>query len=647
MRVYHFISKLFSAVIMLVCPGYFFANAQSCPPNIDFETGTFDGWTCYTGFVEVINNQNVINITPSGGPVFNRHTMYTANSGDGVDQYGGFPVNCPNGSKHSIRLGNNSAGTQAEGVSYEFTIPAGQNIYNLIYHYAVVFQDPNHEIYQQPRLEIEITNVTDNKTINCSSFTFIPYGSLLPGFFESTNPGGSTPVWCKDWSAVSVNLDGNAGKTIRLFFKTADCTFKKHFGYAYIDVNSECSSEFVGAAYCPDDTAVNLTAPFGYQNYTWYDKNFTRVLGTKQTITISPPPAAGTTYAVAVVPYNGYGCVDTLFAKLSDTLTVKANAGNDTLSCNKSPVQIGANSKPGLVYSWNPAAGLSDPNVSNPVAMPDITTSYILTARHDGGGCVDKDTVHVKASIIDSSLRLVGSPKYCSDSGDSAILHVQPTANIQWFKDNNLINGAYNAAYRVSETGYYYASLVNMDGCSINTKKQDILIEDPTPGINYELLYAVIELPLDLNARHFGDSILWNPGTFLNTQTSYTPIFNGTSEQLYFIQIKTNAGCVTVDTQLVKTIKGVEIYVPTAFSPNNDGLNDILHPILRGIKEFHYFKIFNRLGQQIFESKSAQTGWDGVFKGIPQNAQVVVWVFEGLGVDNKIYQQKGSTMLLR
>src|SRR5487761_1949030 len=229
MRVYHFISKLFSAVIMLVCPGYFFANAQSCPPNIDFENGTFDGWTCYTGFVEVINNQNVINITPSGGPIFNRHTMYTANSGDGVDQYGGFPVNCPNGSKHSIRLGNNSAGTEAEGVSYEFTIPAGQNIYNLIYHYAVVFQDPNHEIYQQPRLEIEITNVTDNKTINCSSFTFIPYGSLLPGFFESTNPGGSTPVWCKDWSAVSVNLDGNAGKTIRLFFKTADCTFKKHF----------------------------------------------------------------------------------------------------------------------------------------------------------------------------------------------------------------------------------------------------------------------------------------------------------------------------------------------------------------------------------------------------------------------------------
>ena len=148
--------------------------------------------------------------------------------------------------------------------------------------------------------------------------------TLLPGFFQSPNPGGDTPVWCKDWSAVSVNLDGNAGKTIRLFFKTADCTFKKHFGYAYIDVNSECSSEFVGSTYCKDDTAVNLTAPFGYQNYTWYNNTFTKVLGTQQTITFQPPPPPGSTFAVIVVPYNGYGCVDTLYARLEDSLSVIA-----------------------------------------------------------------------------------------------------------------------------------------------------------------------------------------------------------------------------------------------------------------------------------------------------------------------------------
>jgi gliding motility-associated-like protein len=646
MGVYHFRFQLLSVGLVL-CPGYFFVNAQNCPPNIDFETGTFDGWTCYIGSATVVNGHNVISLYPSGRPIPNRHTMYNANSGNGVDQYGGFPVNCPNGSGHSIRLGNNSAGTEAEGLSYEFTIPADQNIYSLIYHYAVVFQDPNHLEYQQPRLVIEITNVTDNKIIDCSSFTFIPYGSLLPGFFESPHPNGETPVWCKDWSAVSVNLDGNAGKTIRFFFKTSDCTFRRHFGYAYIDVNSECNSEFVGAAYCPDDTAVNVTAPYGYQGYTWYNNTFTRVLGTQQTIRFTPPPIAGTTYAVALVPYNGYGCLDTLYAKLIDTLTVTSNAGGDTLSCNHNQVPIGAISKPGLVYSWSPAAGLSDPHIANPLAAPDNTTSYILRTSHDGSGCIDTDTVVVRASIIDNSLQLTGKAMYCSHSGDSAILRVQPTDNIQWFKDNGIINGANQTVCRITEAGEYYAMLFNNAGCSVSSLKQNIVIDDPRPGINYPVQYAVIDLPLGLEARQFGDIILWSPGNWLNTRTSYTPIFNGPSEQLYTIEIKTNSGCVTVDTQLVKTIKNVEMYVPTAFTPNNDGRNDLLRPILMGIKELRYFRIFNRLGQLLFEAKSDQAGWDGTLQGIPQTSQVVVWMMEGIGVDNNIYRRKGSSLLVR
>lgn len=632
---------------LFLFPGYLVAYAQDCPPNIDFETGTFSGWTCYTGSSGEINGVNTITLRNSGGPVFNRHTMYSSFPGDGEDPYGGFPVNCPNGSGRSIRLGNDEAGTQAEGVSYEFTIPANQDIYSLIYHYAVVFQDPNHEIYQQPRLELEITNVSDNSIIQCSSFTFIPYGSILPGFFESPNPGGDTPVWCKDWSAVSVNLNGLAGKTIRLFFKTADCTFRRHFGYAYIDVNSECSSEFVGASYCPDDTIVNVTAPYGYQSYTWFDNSFSRVLGSEQKISFTPLPVPGTTFAVQVVPYNGYGCLDTLYATLEDDLTVTANAGNDILSCNRAPVPIGANSKPGLSYSWSPATGLSNPNSANPLAAPGNTTAYVLTANHDGGGCKDTDTVLVKASIIDTSLQLNGKDMYCSDSGDSAILRTGFAENIQWYRDNNIMSGFTQRDNRISRTGTYYAFLSNSDGCSIMSEKKTITIDDPRDGVTYPVEYAVIDLPLDLEARQFGDTVLWNPGTWLNTPTSFTPVFDGLSDQLYTIEIKTKSGCVTIDTQLVKVVPGVEVHVPTAFTPNKDGLNDFLRPIVMGIKEIRYFKIFNRWGQLIYETKTERPGWDGLLKGEPVSTQVVVWVLEGVGVDNRIYLRKGTSVLVR
>lgn len=642
-RFYDFLLPLFAGLISITC--CFTVAAQICPPNIDFESGTFSGWTCYTGYTSAVGAQNVISLSPSGAPVYNKHTMYSSNTAE-VDPYGGFPVSCPNGSGHSIRLGSTTAGGEAEGISYEFTIPANANSYSLIYNYAVVFQSPNHRENEQPRMEIEITNVTDNSLISCASFTFIALGSSLPGFLVSSQ-SDSISVLYKDWSAVSVDLSGNAGKTIRLMFKTADCTFRRHFGYAYIDVNSECSSNFVGANYCPDDTIINVTAPYGYQGYTWYDSSLTNILGTTQILTLSPPPASGTTIAVTLEPYNGYGCPNTLFTQLKDSLVISANAGRDTLSCNKVPVPIGVNPKAGILYNWTPAAGLSKTDIANPFASPDTTTRYIVTSNNSGGGCRSSDTVLVRSSIIDNSLQLIGKAIFCIDNGDSALLKVQPTRSIQWFKNDIAINGARQTTNRITTGGAYYALLVNALGCSATTEKQTIFIDKAKPGITYPVEYAVINLPIDLKARPIGDTVLWNPGASLNNPASFTPTFTGALEKLYTINITTAAGCLTVDTQLVKTITRVEIYVPTAFTPNNDGKNDYLRPILKGIKSVRYFRVFNRWGQLLFEMKNEQPGWDGNFKGLAQQTQTVVWILGCAGVDGVDYMQKGTSILLR
>jgi gliding motility-associated-like protein len=563
-----------------------------------------------------------------------------------VDPFGGFPVICPNGSGHSIKLGSTTAGGEAEGVSYEFTIPANDNSYTLMYNYAVVFQSPNHRDYEQPRMEIEVVNITDNTTISCASFSFIALGTSLPGFLTSSN-SDTTTVLYKNWSAVSVDLSGNAGKKIRLFFKTTDCTFRRHFGYAYIDVNSECSGNFVGATYCPDDKEINVTGPAGYAGYTWYDSAMTTVLGTQQILNLSPPPASGTTIAIKLEPYAGFGCPKTLFTTLRDSLTIVADAGEDTLSCNMNPVPIGNNPKPGLKYAWSPVVGLSDPNSANPTAGPDQTTTYIVTTTNSGGGCRTTDTVVVRASVIDDSLRLVGKEAYCLGNNDSAILHVNPTNSIQWFKDNIAISRANQTRYRVSASGTYYALLKNDIGCSITTAKQPILIDIAKPGITYPVEYALNNASLTLQAREIGESALWKPGINLNTATSFTPNFTGFKEQLYTIDILTKTGCLTVDTQLVKTIKNVDIFVPTAFSPNRDGKNDYLRPILLGVRDFRYFRVFNRQGQLVFESRKPLPGWDGLFKGVEQPTQTVVWMLEGVGIDGITYTRKGTTVLVR
>jgi gliding motility-associated-like protein len=257
------------------------------------------------------------------------------------------------------------------------------------------------------------------------------------------------------------------------------------------------------------------------------------------------------------------------------------------------------------------------------------------------------DTVVVRSDMVDTTLKLLGKAMYCLGNGDSAVLRVNPCDSIQWFKDGVAIFGANKTDYKVNISGTYRALLFNSTGCSMNTSSQPIVIDKAKPGIRYPIQYAVIDIPVSLRARQFGSNILWSPATSLNNAASYTPVFSGVNEQFYQIRISTNTGCVTVDTQVVKTVKNAEIYVPTAFTPNDDLLNDLLRPTLMGIKELHYFRVFNRWGQLLYEMRGEMPGWDGKLSGVKQGSQVVVWMAEALGVDGRVHVRKGTSALIR
>lgn len=629
------------------------SNAQICPPNIDFEKGDFSNWTAYTGSVSAAGGTNTITLSPGTGAGYNgQHEMFNrVTNSTNRDMFGGFPVICPNGSGFSVKLGNTSGGAQAEGLSYEFTIPANMNNYSITYHYAVVFEGPNHRIEEQPRLEIEVLNVTDNSVIECSSFEFIPFGSGLPGFFEAPiRANENTPVYYKDWTAVTINLNGQAGKTIRLFFKTADCTFVRHFGYAYIDVNTECTGEFTGATYCPNDTLVNVVAPYGFQGYRWFNSTFSQMLGNSQQLVLRPPFPTGSLLAVEVTPFNGYGCKDTLYARLVDTLTLKANAGPDTVYCGSDPILIGENPKPGLSYRWSPATGLSDPDISNPFATPAISTQYVLTVYSGGGGCFKRDTVFITSTSPDTTLQFSGSTMFCSSSAsDSAVLMVSPDVYVQWFRDGIILSSVRQNRLRLTQSGTYYAVVKNADGCALSTRSVSVTIEEPVPGQTYPQQYTFKNTALPLEARPIGIEVAWMPPIYLSDANIAQPVFerDNLGDQLYSIRMVTAVGCVTVDTQMVKTIKEVTVYVPNVFTPNNDNLNDLFYPVMDGIKTVYSFKVFNRWGVELFNWPVGSRGWDGTYKGVRQSPGAYVWQFSGIGIDGKIYNRKGMLTIIR
>ncbi len=133
----------------------------------------------------------------------------------------------------------------------------------------------------------------------------------------------------------------------------------------------------------------------------------------------------------------------------------------------------------------------------------------------------------------------------------------------------------------------------------------------------------------------------------LSFATVYNPVFNYNKDNEYTITISSPLGCKVVDTLLVRISIESDLFVPKAWSPNNDGHNDKLYPLTRNIREIIYFRIFNRWGQLMFETNKLGDGWDGIFRGKPQISDVYTWTVEAVGLDGKYYKRSGNSVLLR
>ena len=157
----------------------------------------------------------------------------------------------------------------------------------------------------------------------------------------------------------------------------------------------------------------------------------------------------------------------------------------------------------------------------------------------------------------------------------------------------------------------------------------------------------VVNQPLQLNGTG-AQFYSWSPSNGLNNPNINNPVAILTESQKYTLQVKSLAGCTAEDSIHVMVYKILpDLLVPNAFSPNGDGINDVFRPIAIGIKEFLYFKVYNRRGELIFSTSAQNQGWDGNFKGAPQDADVYVWIAKGIDYLGKTIFKKGSVSLIR
>lgn len=107
-------------------------------------------------------------------------------------------------------------------------------------------------------------------------------------------------------------------------------------------------------------------------------------------------------------------------------------------------------------------------------------------------------------------------------------------------------------------------------------------------------------------------------------------------------------GCYDTATQKIDVLKSCYIAVPSAFTPNGDGLNDYLYPLNAFNADNLVFRVYNRTGEMVFQSNDWTSKWDGTIHGHPEPAGTYVWYLQYIDRDTgKRFFQKGTTILIR
>jgi len=168
----------------------------------------------------------------------------------------------------------------------------------------------------------------------------------------------------------------------------------------------------------------------------------------------------------------------------------------------------------------------------------------------------------------------------------------------------------------------------------------------PIPDV-YAGSDVYITLGDDVELGAFGAATYnWSPPTALSSTTVYNPMASPFATTDYVVTGTSLNSCYNRDTVRVYVVDA-QVEVPNAFSPNDDGVNDVIYLLAVGIIDVQEFKIFNRWGQVVFETSDILQGWDGMFNGQPQEMGNYAYYYKAMDRAGTLKEGSGDIALLR
>lgn len=377
-------------------------------------------------------------------------------------------------------------------------------------------------------------------------------------------------------------------------------------------------------------------------NFTWTSKDTHILLANTSRPLVFPKDTAN-----YIVNLTDNGCVNSDSVRVNVLPFIKVNLGKDTLICQTDTIRLFPVSQ-ALGYTWNSSTGEKVQSVKNPIVQPLITTNYYVLVNL--GKCQDKDTVQVK--VVNYPLANAG-PDTTLCFGSRVQLNAQiKGANFTWSPTNSLLNPtAKNPIAGPSRTTAYILRVTDTLGCpKPSTDTILVTIIPPIPANAGRDTFALPGQPLQLNATG-GNKYVWSPENYLSDPSIGNPIaiFDDKVDSIrYKVRVFDSRFCFAEDEIVIHIFRsGPDIYVPSAFTPNSDGKNDVLRPFTVGISKLNYFSVYNRWGQLMFSTSELGKGWDGKYLSALQPSAAYVYATEGVDYTGKLVFRKGTSVLIR
>jgi gliding motility-associated-like protein len=360
------------------------------------------------------------------------------------------------------------------------------------------------------------------------------------------------------------------------------------------------------------------------------------------------------TFQIRLIGRTAFGCADTVFRNIRVHPTPFVQAGNDVTICRGQSTQLNANGG-GNSIQWSPVQGLSCANCANPIANPNLTTRYTVTATNSFG-CSNRDTMLVNVAQP-FNITVTANDTICASNNETAQLFASNAHRYQWNPAVGLsASDVPNPVARPASTTTYRVIGFDAENCFTDTAFVTVAVGynptvNLTPGSLVVAGTQIIMQPL-LTGGPFSRYI-WTPNRDLSCNDCPNPVVTINNNIQYKLEVETIYGCTASDTATYTVqCQQDQVYIPNAFSPDGDGINDILMVRGKGVARVKSFRIFNRFGQVVFEKQNFDandpgSGWDGRVNGVPASPDVYVFMAEVLCTAGATYNYKGNVTLFR